>query len=98
MLERAIDQGFLACFFWSEMKVFREPTPQRLAALRRTARHFREQLAPKLNTLLGCSACMSQSKATGNSLRVSYGRQHPAPRIDAVSMKHAMRFQTNVSF
>ena len=52
MLERAIDQGFLACFFWSEMNVFREPTPQRLAALRRAARHFREQLVPKLNTLL----------------------------------------------
>ncbi|KAF0301941.1 hypothetical protein FJT64_025897 [Amphibalanus amphitrite] len=52
MLEEAIDQGFLPCFFWSEMNVFREPTPERLAALRFTVRRFQEDLVHILYTLL----------------------------------------------
>ncbi|KAF0314164.1 Protein mab-21-like 3 [Amphibalanus amphitrite] len=51
MLEEAIDEGFLPCFFWSEMNVIREPTPQRLAALRRTVHYFQQDLVPELSII-----------------------------------------------
>ena len=52
MLERAVAERFLPCFFWEELNVLRDPTPVRLAALRQAVRFFQDHLASSLHAIL----------------------------------------------
>ena len=51
MLERAVSERFLPSFFWEELNVLRDPTPVRLAALRRAVRYFQDNLVFSLHVI-----------------------------------------------
>ena len=73
MLERAVSERFLPCFFWEELNVLRDPTPARLAALLRAVRFFQDHLASSLYAIftkrMGELGPIWRSMITGGSLR-----------------------------